>query len=43
MPKELVADRGYDSQAFHIHLRRRGIHPCIPERMGKRPRPQQEA
>jgi transposase len=38
-PKELVADRGYDSQAFRMYLRRRGIHPCIPERRGKEPRP----
>jgi transposase len=38
-PKELVADRGYDSEAFRTHLRRRGIRPCIPERRGKRPRP----
>lgn len=38
-PKELVADRVYDSKAFRIHLRRRGIRPCIPERRGKRPRP----
>jgi transposase len=37
-PKELVADRGYDSQAFRMYLRRRGIHPCIPERRGKKPR-----
>ena len=38
-PKELVADRGYDSQAFCTHLRHRGIRPCIPERKGKKPRP----
>jgi hypothetical protein len=31
-PTELVADWGYDSQAFRVYLRRRGIHPCIPER-----------
>ncbi len=37
-PKELVADKGYDSKAFRVRLRCRGIHPCIPERRGKRPR-----
>jgi transposase len=42
-PKELVADRGYDSKAFRSHLRRRCIHPCIPERRGKRPRPGKKA
>ena len=40
-PKELVADRGYDSQPFR--LRRRGIKPCIPERRGKKPRPGRKA
>ncbi len=29
-PKELVADRGYDSRAFRQRLRRRGIKPTIP-------------
>jgi hypothetical protein len=38
-PKELVADRGYDSQAFGSYLGGRGIHPCIPERSGKKPAP----
>ncbi len=38
-PQELIADRGYDSKAFRESLRKRGIHPCIPERRGKRPRP----
>jgi transposase len=38
-PTELVADRGYDSQAFRTYLRRWGIRPCIPERRGKRLRP----
>jgi transposase len=42
-PKELVADWGYDSKAFRIHLLRRGIRPCIPERRGKRPRPGKKA
>jgi transposase len=37
-PKELVADKGYDSQAFREWLRCRGIRPCIPHRRGKRPR-----
>lgn len=37
-PGELVADRGYDSAALRASLRKRGIHPCIPERRGKRPR-----
>jgi len=29
-PKKLVADRGYDSNAFRAALRRRGIRMCIP-------------
>ena len=37
-PRELVADRGYDSQPFRHRLRWRGIKPCTPERRGKRPR-----
>ena len=37
-PKELVADKGYDSQAFRERLRCRGIRPCIPHRRGKRQR-----
>ena len=37
-PKELVADKAYDSQAFREWLRCRGIRPCIPHRRGKRPR-----
>jgi transposase len=37
-PKEVVADRAYDSQPLRQRLRRRGIRPCIPERRGKRPR-----
>ena len=37
-PKELVADKGYDSQAFRERLRCRGIRPCIPHRRGKKPR-----
>jgi transposase len=38
-PKELVADRGYDSHAFRTYLRHRGIHPCIPERKGRKSHP----
>jgi transposase len=29
-PKELVADKGYDSREFRAYLRRRGIQPNIP-------------
>jgi len=29
-PTKLVADRGYDTNAFHRTLRRRGIQMCIP-------------
>lgn len=38
-PHSLVADKGYDSQAFRLELRGRGIRPCIPRRRGHRPRP----
>jgi len=31
-PKELVADKGYDSKLFRQRLRSRGIKPCIPYR-----------
>jgi transposase len=37
-PKELVADKAYDSQPFRERLRCRGVRPCIPHRRGKRPR-----
>ena len=37
-PKELVADKGYDSQPFRERLRCRGIRPCIPHRRGKKSR-----
>ncbi len=37
-PKELVADRGYDSEALRRRLRARGIKPCIPRRRNARPR-----
>ncbi len=42
-PRELVADRGYDSRAFRERLRCLGIKPCIPERRGKKPRPGRKA
>jgi len=29
-PKELVADKAYDSRSFRMELRRRGIQPTIP-------------
>lgn len=31
-PRQLVADRGYDSRSFRRSLRQRGIRPCIPPR-----------
>lgn len=31
-PRQLVADRAYDSHAFRVSLRRRGIKVCIPPR-----------
>lgn len=31
-PRQLTADRGYDSRAFRRSLRQRGIRPCIPPR-----------
>ena len=37
-PKELVADKAYDSQPFRERVRCRGVRPCIPHRRGKRPR-----
>jgi len=42
-PKEMVADRGYDSAALRTRLRGRGVRPCIPERRGKKPRPGRRA
>ena len=42
-PKELVADKAYDSQPFRERLRCRGIRPCIPHRRGRRPRPGRKA
>jgi transposase len=41
-PKELVADKGYDSHLLRRRLRSRGIKPCIPERRGKKPLPGQK-
>lgn len=38
-PKEVVADKAYDKDLFRTHLRWRGIHPCIPERKNRKPRP----
>ena len=39
-PRELVADKAYDSREFRGWLRRKGIKPTIPpiERKGKRGR-----
>jgi transposase len=37
-PREVVADKAYDKWLFREKLRWRGIHPCIPERKGKKPR-----
>jgi transposase len=42
-PKEVVADKGYDSGSLRRRLRRRGIKPCIPERRGKKPVPGRKA
>ena len=39
-PKELVADKAYDSRAFRRYLRRRGIKPTIPPVARRRQRPQ---
>jgi len=37
-PKEVVADKGYDSAAVRQRLRRRGIRPCIPRQKHAAPR-----
>lgn len=37
-PKELVADKGYDSDPFRRALRKRGIKPCIPGRKNRKPK-----
>jgi len=42
-PRELVADKGYDSDALRKRLRARGIRPCIPRRRNARPRPGRKA
>jgi transposase len=42
-PKEVVADKGYDSGPLRRRLRRRGIKPCIPERRGKKLLPGRKA
>lgn len=36
-PKELVADKGYDSDPLRRRWRRRGIKPCVPQRRSKKP------
>ena len=33
---ELVADKGYDSDAFREHLQARGVRPCIPPRSNRK-------
>jgi transposase len=38
-PRELIADRGYDSQVFRQRLRRRGIKPTTPTIERRRHRP----
>mgnify|MGYP000592545378 FL=1 len=38
-PREVVADKAYDKALFRTKLRWRGIHPCIPERRNRKPRP----
>ncbi|MBS1078878.1 transposase [Gluconobacter kondonii] len=34
-PKAMLADRGYDSDSFHLDLLLRGILPVIPSRTGR--------
>lgn len=34
--RELIADRGYDSDDFRIALQVRGIAPCIPPRRNRK-------
>lgn len=38
-PRQVVADKGYDSEALRRRLRERGIRPCIPRRRNATPRP----
>jgi transposase len=42
-PRELVADKGYDSDPFRRALRKRGIKPCIPLRKNRKTRPGRKA
>jgi transposase len=37
--REVVADKGYDSDSRRRRMRQRGIKPCIPFRRGRKPRP----
>jgi transposase len=37
-PKELIADKAYDSRAFRQSLRKRGIKPTIPQVIRHKPR-----
>lgn len=36
-PKEVVADKGYDSDPLRRRWRGRGIKPCIPRRRNRKP------
>jgi len=36
-PKEVVADKGYDSDPLRRRWRGRGIKPCIPRRRSRKP------
>jgi transposase len=38
-PREVVADKGYDSDSLRRSMRQRGIKPCIPFRRGRKPKP----
>lgn len=38
-PKEVVADKGCDSDGLRRSLRQRGIKPCIPYRRGRESKP----
>jgi transposase len=37
-PKEMVADKGYDSDPLRLRWRKRGIKPCIPRKRNSKPR-----
>jgi len=41
--KNLIGDRGYDSDNFRAWLRRRGIEPCIPPKRNRRNPPAYDA